>query len=237
MAQPLVVITGASSGIGLAAARAFNIAGHPLLLIARHITPLAEFADRPIRYAAVDVGDAAALRQAVTDAEQQYGGTDCLVNNAGFADARPFDEVEPADYEREIRTNLLGVMNATKAVLAGMIQRQRGTILNVSSVSDRKTSPVALGYTASKYAVRAFSESLREAEGKHGIRVVNLAPGYIKTNIHQGMGISFEEYCKILGNPDFLSAAEFAEILHYCYRLPQHICIRDLVVAPTRSTF
>jgi NADP-dependent 3-hydroxy acid dehydrogenase YdfG len=80
-----------------------------------------------------------------------------------MADARAFDEVLPADDEWEIRTNLLGVMNGTKAVLAGMGQRKRGTIINISSVSDRKTSPVAVAFTASKYGVRALDVLSRAA--------------------------------------------------------------------------
>lgn len=233
----LAVITGASSGIGLAAARAFAAAGHPLLLLARHMEALPDLAGKPVLYAPVDVADFDGVTQAVREAEEAYGGTDCLVNAAGFVDARPFDEVTPADYEREIRTNLLGVFNGIKAVLAGMTGRKAGTIINISSISDRKTAPVALAYTAAKHGVRALSESLREAEGRHGIRVVNVAPGYVRTNIHRGMGITFEEYCRRLGNPDFMTADELAAILLYCYQLPAHLCIRDLVVAPTRTTF
>ena len=231
------MITGASSGIGLATARAFVAAGHPLLLISRHIEPLSEFAGKPIAYAQVDVADYDALRRAVEDGEQRFGGTDCLINNAGFADARPFEQVEPAAYEREIRTNLLGVLNGIKAVLAGMTARGRGTIINISSVSDRKTSPAAVAYTASKHAVRALTEALREAEGKNGVRVINVAPGYIKTNIHRGMGITFEQYRQALGNPDFMTADELAGIIYYCYELPAHLCVRELVVAPTHTGF
>jgi NADP-dependent 3-hydroxy acid dehydrogenase YdfG len=236
MSHKLCVITGASSGIGLALARAF-VPDHALFLISRQMEPLAEFAGKPVLYTKVDVADFDALQSAVQDAERSFGGVECLVNNAGMADARPFTQVEPADYEREIRTDLLGVFNGVKAVLAGMIARRRGTIINVSSVSDRKTSPVALAYTASKYGVRALSESLREAEGKNGVRVINIAPGYVKTNIHRGMGITFDQYQEALGHPDFMTAEELASIIHYCYQLPPHLCIRDLVVTPTRTTF
>lgn len=237
MPPPLTVITGASSGIGLATARAFLAAGHPLLLISRQIAPRPEFAGRAVACARVDVGDAEALRRAVEDAEQRFGGADCLVNSAGMADGRPFAEVEPSAYEREVRTNLLGVLNGTKAVLAGMVERKRGTIINVSSVSDRKTSPVAVAYTATKHAVRALTESLREAEGRNGVRVINVAPGYVRTNIHRGMGVSFEEYSRALGDPDFMTADELAGIIYYCYQLPAHLCVRELVIAPTRSAF
>jgi NADP-dependent 3-hydroxy acid dehydrogenase YdfG len=237
MSQELVVITGASSGIGRGIARAFAAEGNPLLLISRQITPLPELAGKQVRYAQADVADYAQVEAAIRAAERDFGETGCLVNGAGFADARNFLEVPPADFAREIDVNLIGLMNCTKAVIGNMSRRGLGTIINISSVSDRKTSPVAVGYTASKYAVRATSESLREAVGMQGVRVINVAPAYIKTNIHQGMGISFEEYCRLLGNPDFLSAEELADVVLYCWKLPPSICIRDIVVAPTRSGF
>jgi NADP-dependent 3-hydroxy acid dehydrogenase YdfG len=237
MPQELIVITGASSGIGRAIARAFAAEGHALLLISRHIAPLPELAGKPVRYAQADVADYAQVETAIRAAERDLGETECLVNSAGFADARSFLEVAPADYAREIDVDLIGVLNCTKAVIANMSRRRSGTIINISSVSDRKTAPVAVGYTASKYAVRAVSESLREAEGKNGVRVINVAPGYVKTNIHATMGITFDEYCKTLGNPDFMTADELAGIVLYCWKLPPSICIRDIVVAPTRTSF
>jgi NAD(P)-dependent dehydrogenase (short-subunit alcohol dehydrogenase family) len=183
MSQELVVITGASSGIGRATARAFAAEGNPLLLISRHIEPLPEVDGARVRYAQADVADYAQIEAAIRAAERDFGETGCLVNSAGFADARSFLEVEPADFAREINVDLIGVLNCAKVVIGNMSRRRSGTIINISSVSDR-TAPVAVGYTASKYAVRAVSESLREAEGKNGVRVINVAPGYIKTNIH-----------------------------------------------------
>ena len=92
-------------------------------------------------------------------------------------------------------------------------------------------------YTATKYAVRALGESLRQAEAMRGVRVMNIAPGYVKTEIHKKMGITFEQYCAALGNPDFMSPEDLAEIILYCWKLPARLCVRDLVIAPTRSTF
>jgi NADP-dependent 3-hydroxy acid dehydrogenase YdfG len=237
MTGPLVAITGASSGIGLALARAFAREGNALVLIARHMAAVADLPAERTVYAEADVTDYGALEQAIRGAEARFGKTACLVNNAGMADARGFREVDPASYGHEIDVNLKGVFNGTKVVIGDMSARRSGTIINVSSVSDRKVSPMALGYTASKYGVRAFSESLREAEGMNGVRVVNIAPAYVRTNIHAGMGISFDRYREMLGNPDFLSAEELADIVLYCWKLPPTICIRDIVVAPTRSTF
>jgi NADP-dependent 3-hydroxy acid dehydrogenase YdfG len=234
---PLVVITGASSGIGLALARAFVKEGNALLLIARHMQPVDGLPPERTTYSEADVTDYAALEGVIRGAEQKFGKTACLINSAGMADARAFTDVEPEAFAHEIDVNLKGVLNGTKVVIADMAAARSGTIINISSVSDRKTSPVAVGYTASKYAVRVAGESLREAVGMQGVRVVNVAPAYIKTNIHQGMGISFEEYCRLLGNPDFLSAEELADVVLYCWKLPPTICIRDIVVAPTRSGF
>ncbi len=237
MAGPLVVITGASSGIGLALVHAFAREGHALLLIARHMTPIAGLPPEQTIYAEADVADYAALERAIRDAEGKFGKTACLVNNAGLADARDFKQVEPAAFAHEIDVNLKGVLNGTKAVIGDMSARGAGTIVNISSVSDRKVSPVAVTYTATEYGVRALSESLQLAEGKKGVRVINVAPGYIRTNIHAGMGISFDEYRRALGNPDFLSADELADIVLYCWKLPPHICVRDIVISPTRTTF
>jgi len=233
---PLVMITGASSGIGEALARAFAREGNPLLLISRHIEPIHGLPGQ-IMYRQADVADYAAILAAVAAAEATYGGVGCLVNNAGTADARAFDAIEPESFEREIDTNLKGAFNCTKAVLDGMKQRKSGTIINMSSVSDRKTAPVALAYTASKYGLRAFGESLREAEAQNGIRVINIAPGYVRTNIHSQMRVSFEEYSAMLGNPDFMSAEELAEIVLFCWKQPERICIRDIAVTPTRTVF
>jgi len=235
--EGIVVIPGASSGIGLALARAFAKEGNALLLIARHMKPVDGLPADRTEYAEADVADYPALERAIRDAEQKFGKTACLINSAGMADARAFTDVEPEAFSHEIDVNLKGTLNATKVVIGDMQAAKSGTIINISSVSDRKTSPVAVGYTASKYAVRAAGESLREAVGMQGVRVINVAPAYIKTNIHKGMGISFDEYCRLLGNPDFLEAEELAEIVLYCWKLPPTICIRDIVVAPTRSGF
>jgi NADP-dependent 3-hydroxy acid dehydrogenase YdfG len=237
MTPPLVMVTGARSGIGRAVALAFAAAGHPLLLLSRRMPPLPELSGNPAMLAEADVADAEAVEKAVRAAEAAHGPVGCLVNSAGMADARAFTAVAPADYRREVETNLLGVMNCTHAVLPGMVQRRAGTVITISSVSDRKTAPAAVAYTASKYGVRAFMESLREAHGKDGVRFVNLAPGYIRTEIHAGMGISFEEYCALLGNPDFMSAEQFAEVVLWCWRLPATLCVRDMAIAPTRTVF
>jgi NADP-dependent 3-hydroxy acid dehydrogenase YdfG len=237
MAAPLIVITGATHGIGRALAIAFAAEGHPLLLIARHPEAIAELASHPHRFETADVTDYAALAGAIEDAEAEFGPVDCLVNNAGFIHIGDISKraIDDLDYETDVL--LKGVLHGVRAVLPGMIERKRGTIVNVSSIGDRRPGPSGETYHAAKAAVRSLSESLQQGQAKNNIRVINLAPGLVKTNIHETMGISFEEYCKMLGNPDFVAPERIAEIILFCYKLPQSICIRDLVVMPTTSGY
>jgi len=88
---------------------------------------------------------------------------------------------------------------------------------------------------ASKAAVRSLSGSLQKGEAASNVRAINIAPGFVKTSIHVDMGISFEAYCEQLGNPDFISAEELADIILFCWKQPQRIC--DIVVMPTTSSF
>jgi NADP-dependent 3-hydroxy acid dehydrogenase YdfG len=237
VAAPLIVITGATHGIGRALTIAFAREGHPLLLIARHAETIAELADHPHRFAEVDVTDYPRLAAAIEDAEAQFGPTDCLVNDAGFIHIGDFSKRTVDDLDYEIDVLFKGVVHGCRAVLPGMIARKRGTIVNVSSIGDRRPGPSGETYHASKAAVRSLAESLQQAEAKNNIRIINIAPGLVKTNIHQTMGISFEEYCKMLDNPDFIAPERIAEIILFCYKLPQSICIRDLVVMPTTSGY
>ena len=107
----------------------------------------------------------------------------------------------------------------------------------ISSIGDRAPGPDGEVYHASKAAVRPLSASLQKGEAANNVRVINIAPGFVRTCIHVDMGISFEAYCKQLGNPDFISAEELADSILFCWKLPQRICIRDIVVMPTTSSF
>jgi NADP-dependent 3-hydroxy acid dehydrogenase YdfG len=237
MAASLVVITGASHGIGRALAQAFAREGHALLLIARHKADIDGLGNVPHRLAEVDVADFSRLNEAITEAEAAFGPVDCLVNNAGFLHVGDFRNRPADDLDHDVDVLLKGVVHGIRAVLPGMSARKRGTIVNVSSIGDRKPGPSGETYHASKAAVRSLSESLQQAEAKNNVRVINIAPGFVKTNIHAGMGVSFEEYCRLTGNPEFIAPEQIADIILFCYKQPQSICIRDLVVMPTTSAY
>ncbi len=235
MSKPLVVITGASSGIGRAATAAFAAEGHTVLGIS--LERPAEDDAGGVTHVIADVTDYFALEEAIRSAESEHGATGCLVSSAGTFDMHEFHDAPPDRFGRDVETNLIGSMNAARIVIGGMLDAGSGTIVNVSSVSDRQPGPAALGYTASKYGLRAFGESLRLAYGKQGLRVVNLAPGYVRTAIHEQMGITFEQYDEMLGHPDFMTAEQLADVILWCYTLPAEITVRDLEIAPTRTTF
>ena len=237
MAGPLVVITGATHGIGRALAQAFARERHALLLMARHAAEIDGLGDVPHRFAEVDVTDFPRFAAAVQEAEAAFGPVDCLVNNAGFLHVGDFGSRTVDDLDHDIDVLLKGVVHGIRAVLPGMSARKHGTIINVSSIGDRKPGPSGETYHASKAAVRSLAESLQQAEAKNNVRVINIAPGFVKTNIHAGMGVSFEEYCRLTGNPDFIEPERIADIILFCYKQPQAICIRDLVVMPTTSAY
>ncbi len=143
MAAPLVIITGASHGIGRAVAVAFAREGHALLLIARHAAAIEEFGNVPHRFAEVDVADFPRLKAAIEAAEAAFGPTDCLINNAGFLHIGDFQSRPVDDLDQDIDVLLKGVVHGIRAVLPGMNARKRGTIINVSSIGDRKPGPSA----------------------------------------------------------------------------------------------
>lgn len=233
--KPLAVITGASDGIGKALAIAFAKEGNPLLLVSRNIEPLKELKDYAAMYAAVDVTNYAELEKAIREAEAKYGNTECLINNAGSIKIGNLEDISIEDCSYEMDVLLKGPLNGIKIVLPYMSAKKTGTIINISSISDRKPFPKSVTYTASKYGLRAISECLQLAQAENNVRVINIAPAFIKTSIHKNMGVTFDEYAKLTNNPDFLEPSELAEIILYTWKLPQKICIRDLVVIPTNS--
>ena len=159
--KPLVVITGASSGIGAAVAQAMSKQGHPLLLLARRLERL-EALDLPNALCRqVDVTERAALQQAITEAEAIYGPTDCLVNNAGLMQLGRVEEQDPTEWDAMVDINIKGVLNGISAVAGQMKARKGGTIINVSSVAGIKGFPNHMAYCGTKFAVHGLSETLR----------------------------------------------------------------------------
>ena len=183
-----VLVTGASSGIGAALAKHLVVQGAKVGLIARRRELLAQLtADLAgkgrVAWACADVADAAGLAMAVTELEQQLGPCQVLIANAGI-----YRKTEVLDFDAEtqnavIVTNVQGVMNSVAAVLPGMIQRQQGHLVAVSSIAAMLGLPGAGAYCASKAALNALFQSLRVDLYPHGLQVSVVAPGFVDTPI------------------------------------------------------
>lgn len=224
MSQPLVIITGASSGIGEGIAKLFSQSGYNLALLARNVKAMNNLKLPNAMCIETDVTDIKAVTQAITQAQEQFGPVDCLINNAGYGKGGEFTEITHADHETMVKVNLLGVMNCLEAVLPSMQAKKSGTIINISSVADRSVRPQLAIYAATKAAVKNLTESLRVANAKYGIRVCNVAPAKIQTPLMIRANLSADQ---------IISVEDAAKAILWIYQQPKTVCIRDLVIAPT----
>ena len=186
--SPVILITGGTSGIGRACAFAFGRAGYRVALTGRDETKLAETAQAlaaagiealPLR---ADVGHAAQAAQAVADALAHFGRLDVLINNAGFSMRARFQDADVSVIERLMQTNFFGVVYTTKAALPALLA-SRGSIVGISSIAGYRGLPGRTGYSASKFALNGFLESLRTELLEQGVHVLTAAPGFTASNI------------------------------------------------------
>lgn len=238
--KPLVAITGASSGIGEATARAFSKAGHPVLMMARRLERMEEAGLENTICRQVDVRDRAAINNAVADAEAEYGPTDMIFANAGIARLADISRQDPAEWDEMIDINTKGVLNTVKSVLNGMIERKRGTIFIMSSIAGRKVYPDHTVYCGTKFFTHAIAESLREYLSVHDVRVVVLSPGVIETEVLSGVTdpetlASYQANKKKMGGG--ISADHCADLILNAYQMPQNALVQEIVLTPTRQTY
>jgi NADP-dependent 3-hydroxy acid dehydrogenase YdfG len=224
MDKSLIVITGASSGLGAAMAEAFSQAGYFLALLARNSESMQKLNLPNVICQSVDVTDYFSLKNAIEKIEEKFGFIDCLINNAGVVKRGDFIEVDHDEHEKMVMVNLQGVINCIEVVLPKMRERKAGTIINISSLADRTSRPEHAVYAASKAAVKSLTESLRMKNAAYGIRFCNIAPA----KIHSPMWKN-QDY----DPAHFISAREFADVVLWVYQQPKTICIRDLVISPT----
>lgn len=177
-----VLITGCSSGVGRAAAMAFRAAGFETFASARNLAALEELRALGCHTLALDVTDEAARRGAVTDVENRFGAVGILVNNAGYGQYGPVEEISLDDIRRQFETNVLGAMRLSQLVLPAMRRAGQGRIVNVSSVAGRVSVMGGGAYHAAKFALEAIADAMRPEVKPFGIRVVNVLPGPIATD-------------------------------------------------------
>lgn len=181
--KKLVVITGASSGIGMDLAKSFSNEGHPVLMIARR-KEIMENLELPETISkSVDVVDYENMEKAIREAEEKYGKTDLLVNCAGVMLLGHPDTQSYEEWERMIDVNVKGILTGTKVVLKDMMERNEGTIINISSIAGRKTFDNHSVYCGSKFAVHAITESMRKEVSNKNVRIIVISPGVVETNL------------------------------------------------------
>ncbi|MEQ8780990.1 MAG: SDR family oxidoreductase [Roseibium album] len=238
--KPLVAITGASSGIGEATARAFSAAGHPVLLMARRMDRMEALGLPNSVLRQVDVRDRNAIAAAVRDAEAEFGPVDMMFANAGIARLADIGRQPPEEWDEMIDINTKGVMNTVHAVMNGMMDRKRGTLVMMSSIAGRKVYPDHTVYCGTKYFVHAVSESLREYLSAHDVRVVVVSPGVIETEVLSGVldQETLENYknnkVKMGGG---IGADIVADLILNAYRLPQKALVQEICLTPTRQSY
>ncbi|ASS58143.1 SDR family oxidoreductase [Rhizobium leguminosarum] len=238
--KPLIAITGASSGIGEATARAFSAAGHPVLLMARRLDRLEALRLPDAVLKQVDVRDRAALTAAVADAESQFGPVDMMFANAGIARLGDIAKQPPEEWDEMIDINTKGVMNSVHAVMNGMIARRHGTLMMMSSIAGRKVYPDHTVYCGTKYFVHAVSESFREYLAPHNVRVIVLSPGIIDTEVLDHVKdettlANYKANKEAIGGG--ISADIVAELILNAYNLPQKAIVQEIVITPTRQKY
>lgn len=236
--KKLIVITGASSGIGEAIARRLSAAGHPLLLLARRVDRLKALDLPNTLCEKVDVNDKTTFEAAISKAEAQFGPVDGLVNNAGVMLLGQMDTQDANEWQRMFDVNVIGLMNGMQAVLALMKARQSGTIINISSVAGRKTFGNHAAYCGTKFAVHAISENVREEVADSNVRVTTIAPGAVETELlshttSDDIKNGYEDWKDSMGG--VLVADDIARTVEFAYQQPQGVCIREIVVAATRQ--
>jgi clavulanate-9-aldehyde reducatase len=233
----VVAVTGASSGIGEATARACAAAGADVALAARRTERIERLAQE-IEAAGgralalpTDLADAGQARAFVAGAAERFGRLDALVNNAGVMLLGPFEEDEPESWRRMVDVNVLGLLHCTQAALAVMREQGSGDIVNVSSVGGRVADAGAAVYNLTKFGVTAFSEALRQETRGSGIRVTAIEPGTTATELrsHNRPEVR-QRLTESSAGVVPLEAADVANAVVYALAQPPHVSVSELLV-------
>lgn len=241
MQKPLIVITGASSGFGAEIAKLFNAEGYPMLLLGRRVEKIKSLPldFQNVLVKSVDVTNKIEFEQAIQKAEKVFGPTDLLVNNAGIMLLGNILTQDPAEWSRMMDTNVLGVLNGMQIVLPQMVERQGGTIINVSSLAGKKTFVNHAAYVASKFGVHGLSETIREEVSGKNVRISLVAPGAAETELltHVTDNQALEDYnnWKQSMGGTTMSPQVVAQSVKFIYDMPQEVNIRELDIAATNQ--
>lgn len=231
----VAVITGASSGIGEATARALVSNGHRVALLARRAHRIEALADELGNGAIAieaDVTDRDSILAAAERVQQELGGADILVNNAGVMLTAPFNSDQREEHRRMVETNLLGAMTVTEVFLDQLRANGGGDLVNISSVAGRVAPAGFAAYSATKWGVNGWSEALR-VELQPDIRVIVIEPGAVATELsdhitHDDSKRAAKEYLDVA-----LPPGDIAGIIAFAVSLPKRVTLNEVLVRPT----
>ncbi len=244
ISDKVVLITGASSGLGESSARLLAGRGAKLVLVARRAERLEQLVNE-IRaaggdavYQVADVSRAADLVAAVQLAVSQYGRLDVMINNAGLMAIAPMSECRTDEWDRMIDINIKGVLYGIAAALPVFEAQQSGHFINISSVAGIKVfSPGGTVYSGTKFAVRAISEGLRHEVGGH-IRTTTILPGAVESELKHGSGHSASaEFVQAFYQQNQIPADSVARAVAYAIEQPANVDINEIVLRPTVQEF
>jgi len=236
----IVLITGATSGIGLACARKFAENGDKLILTGRNEHRLAELKkelDTEVITLAFDVRDLEKAKKYLNELPEQWQDIDVLVNNAGLAlGLEPEYEGNLDDWETMIDTNIKGLLTMTRLIVPGMVKRNSGHIINIGSVAGDAAYAGGNVYCATKAAVKALTDGLRIDVADTAIRVTNLKPGLVETNFSN---IRFhgdhERAAKLYQGIKPLTGDDIADVAVYAANAPAHVQIAEVLILATHQ--
>lgn len=232
-----VVVTGATSGIGKAIASALIATGHRVMLAGRRVELLEKLIVElgpDAAYEATDVTDQTAVENLIKSATDKFGQVDVLINNAGIMPVSFFSSRKVVEWEKMIDVNLKGVLYGINAVLPQMLGRRDGHIINLSSISGIQATRAFGVYSATKFGVRALSESLRQEMAAGNVRVTTICPGMVETELFGS--ITDEAVLAIIEKGfDFepLKPSSIADAIIYAISQPNSVNVSELVIRPT----
>ncbi|WP_120727376.1 SDR family oxidoreductase [Streptomyces hundungensis] len=235
-----VAVTGASSGIGEATARRLAAEGHRLFLGARRTDRLDVLAEEineaggTAVFQRLDVTDAADVRSFVHAARERYGRLDVLVNNAGVMPLSPLDALRTDEWDRMLDVNVRGVLHGIAAALPVMRAQGGGHFVNIASVGAYEISPTAAVYCATKFAVRAISEGLRQ-ESTGDIRVTLVSPGVTESELAEHISDPAARQAMKTYRAVALPASAIADAIAYALAQPPQVDVNEIVVRPAAS--
>lgn len=232
-----VLITGASAGIGAACARAFAREECHLILAARRLERLQQLVPDlesapSVRNIALDVRDREAVQRTIRGLDAEI---DILINNAGLARGlATIQDGDPEDWDEMLDTNVKGVLNLMKAVVPGMVSRNRGHVIQIGSIAGFQVYPKGNVYNASKFAVRALNEGLNLDLAGTRVRVSSVDPGLVETEFSEVRFHGDSERAEtVYQGYTPLAADDVAEVVRYVANAPEHVNVLELILLPT----